>query len=63
MNTNNSSKEKLCRVTRSGGFLSDKTLVAKLETTLKLKDVDLNGYGAVHVAGGVRPSIFTRTRT
>ncbi len=36
----------------SKGFLSDKTLVAKLETTLKLKDVDLNKYDAVHVAGG-----------
>jgi putative intracellular protease/amidase len=36
----------------SKGFLSDKALVAKFETTLKLKDVDLNGYDAVHVAGG-----------
>jgi putative intracellular protease/amidase len=36
----------------SKGFLSDKTLVAKLDTTLKLKDVDLSGYDAVHVAGG-----------
>ena len=36
----------------SKGFLSDKNLVAKLENTLKLKDVDLNRYDAVHVAGG-----------
>jgi putative intracellular protease/amidase len=36
----------------SKGFLSDKELVAKLETTMRLKDVDLNKYDAVHVAGG-----------
>ena len=36
----------------SKGFLSDKTLVAKLNNTLKLKDVDLDRYDAVHVAGG-----------
>ena len=36
----------------SKGFLSDKALVTKLETTLKLKDVDLSAYDAVHVAGG-----------
>jgi putative intracellular protease/amidase len=36
----------------SKGFLSDKTLVAKLESTLKLKEVDLSVYDAVHVAGG-----------
>ena len=36
----------------SKGFLSDKKLVAKLETTLKLKDVALDLYDAVHVAGG-----------
>jgi putative intracellular protease/amidase len=36
----------------SKGFLFDKNLVAKLETTLKLKDVDLAQYDAVHVAGG-----------
>jgi putative intracellular protease/amidase len=36
----------------SKGFLSDRELVAKLGATLKLKDVDLNGYDAVHVAGG-----------
>lgn len=36
----------------SKGFLSDKALRAKLESTLKLKDVDLNQYNAVHVAGG-----------
>jgi putative intracellular protease/amidase len=36
----------------SKGFLSDKTLAAKLNTTLKLKDVDLSAYDAIHVAGG-----------
>jgi putative intracellular protease/amidase len=36
----------------SKGFLSDKDLVAKLEKTLVLKDVDLTQYDAVHVAGG-----------
>jgi len=36
----------------SKGFLSDPALVAKLETTLKLRDVDLSQYAAVHVAGG-----------
>jgi putative intracellular protease/amidase len=36
----------------SKGFLSDKNAVAKLETTLKLKDVDLSLYDAIHVAGG-----------
>jgi putative intracellular protease/amidase len=36
----------------SKGFLSDKALVAKLDATLKLKDVDLDAYDAVHVAGG-----------
>jgi len=36
----------------SKGFLSDKTLVAKLGATLKLADVDLDAYDAVHVAGG-----------
>src|SRR5277367_4399960 len=36
----------------SKGFLSDKVLAAKLETTLVLKEVDLNRYDAVHVAGG-----------
>ena len=36
----------------SKGFLSDKSLVAKLDTTLKLKDVDVSAYDAVHVAGG-----------
>ncbi len=36
----------------SKGFLSDKKAVAKLETTLKLKDVDLSPYDAIHVAGG-----------
>src|SRR5277367_3217682 len=36
----------------SKGFLSDKKSVSKLETTLKLKDVDLSVYDAIHVAGG-----------
>jgi putative intracellular protease/amidase len=36
----------------SKGFLSDKGLKGKLETTLKLKDVDLSQYDAIHVAGG-----------
>src|ERR1700691_2909665 len=36
----------------SKGFLSDKVLAAKLEATLVLKDVDLDRYDAVHVAGG-----------
>ena len=37
----------------SKGFLSDKTLAAKFETTLRLKDVDLSAYDGVHVAGGL----------
>ena len=36
----------------SKGFLSDEVLRRKLETTLKLKDVDLSVYDAIHVAGG-----------
>jgi putative intracellular protease/amidase len=36
----------------SKGFLSDEKLVAKLDKTLALKDVDLDVYDAVHVAGG-----------
>jgi len=36
----------------SKGFLSDKDLVAKFETTLKLADLNLDAYDAVHVAGG-----------
>ena len=36
----------------SKGFLSDKELVARLESTAKLSDVDLTRYDAVHVAGG-----------
>jgi putative intracellular protease/amidase len=36
----------------SKGFLSDKELVGKLETTLRLGDVNLDSYEAVHVAGG-----------
>src|SRR5271156_398876 len=36
----------------SKGFLADKGLRGKLDTTLKLKDVDLSRYDAIHVAGG-----------
>jgi hypothetical protein len=36
----------------SKGFLADKKLAKKLETTLTLKDVDLSAYDAIHVAGG-----------
>jgi putative intracellular protease/amidase len=36
----------------SKGFLSDKKLKGKLDTTLRLKDVDLSRYDAIHVAGG-----------
>lgn len=36
----------------SKGYLSDPALVAKLDTTLKLSDLDLDQYDAVHVAGG-----------
>jgi putative intracellular protease/amidase len=36
----------------SKGYLSDKDLVAKFETTLKLSEVNLHQYDAVHVAGG-----------
>jgi putative intracellular protease/amidase len=36
----------------SKGFLSDKTLVARLETTMALEAVKPEDYDAVHVAGG-----------
>jgi putative intracellular protease/amidase len=36
----------------SKGFLSDERLRAKLDTTLRIADVDLTKYDAVHVAGG-----------
>jgi putative intracellular protease/amidase len=36
----------------SRGFLAEEKAVAKLETTLKLSDVDLSAYDAIHVAGG-----------
>src|SRR6202453_5085716 len=36
----------------SKGFLSDKALVSRLEATLKLKDVNLDVYDAIHIAGG-----------
>jgi putative intracellular protease/amidase len=41
----------------SKGFLSDKTLVAKLQTTLLLADVDPTKYDGIHVAGGPGPAI------
>lgn len=37
----------------SKGFFSDKTLVEKLMNTLKLKDMHLDDYDGVHVAGGL----------
>lgn len=40
----------------SKGFLSDKTLQARLESTLVLRDVDLTQYDAIHVAGGQGPT-------
>lgn len=36
----------------SKGFLSDQTLVKRVETTLSLAAMDLNSYDAVHVVGG-----------
>ncbi len=36
----------------SKGFLVDDKALAKLENTLKLSDVDLSAYDAIHVAGG-----------
>jgi putative intracellular protease/amidase len=36
----------------SKGFLSDRKALSKLEATLRLKDVDLSLYDAIHVAGG-----------
>ena len=36
----------------SKGFLSDEALVAKLDATLRLRDISLDIYDAVHVAGG-----------
>jgi len=35
----------------SKGFLSDEKSVAKLETTLKLSEVDLSLYDGIHIAG------------
>ncbi|HKN29118.1 MAG TPA: hypothetical protein VJY34_15020 [Roseiarcus sp.] len=35
----------------SKGFLSEKALVTKLDATLRLREVDLDRYDAVHVAG------------
>jgi putative intracellular protease/amidase len=36
----------------SKGFLADRKASAKLENTLKLSDVDVSQYDAIHVAGG-----------
>jgi putative intracellular protease/amidase len=36
----------------SKGFLSDKALVKKMESTIPLADLDLTRYDGVHVAGG-----------
>lgn len=36
----------------SKGFLADEKAVAKLHATLKLSDVDLSAYDAIHVSGG-----------
>ncbi|WP_263357245.1 type 1 glutamine amidotransferase domain-containing protein [Acidicapsa ligni] len=36
----------------SKGFLSDEKVQTKLDSTLKLEDVDLSQYDAIHVAGG-----------
>lgn len=41
----------------SKGFLSDKALVAKLQTTKRLADVDAGFYDAVHVAGGAGAAV------
>jgi putative intracellular protease/amidase len=41
----------------SKGFLSDKALVARLESTIALKDVRLEEYEAVHVAGGTGAAV------
>ncbi len=35
------------------GFLSDAALVAKLRSTMRLRDADLDAYDAVHIAGGL----------
>jgi putative intracellular protease/amidase len=41
----------------SKGFLSDKRLTSKLESTLKLSELDLTTYDAVHVAGGIGAAV------
>ena len=41
----------------SKGFLSDTTLVAKVDNTLALADVDLDSYDAVHVVGGIGAAV------
>ena len=47
----------------SKGFLSDQTLVAKLDATLRLRDVNLDIYDAVTwPAVAARPSTFTERR-
>lgn len=39
----------------SMGFLSDKKLVGRLNSTLKISDVDFSKYDGVHVVGGAGP--------
>lgn len=41
----------------SKGFLSDDTLVAKIENTLPLAGLDLNRYDAIHVVGGIGAAV------
>jgi putative intracellular protease/amidase len=41
----------------SKGFLSDKALAAKLDTTLALRDLDLERYDAVHAVGGAGATV------
>jgi putative intracellular protease/amidase len=40
----------------SKGFLSDKVLTARLESTLVLRDVDLSEYDGIHIPGGMGPT-------
>jgi putative intracellular protease/amidase len=41
----------------SKGFLSDKALVRRLETTIALKDVKPEEYDAIHIAGGTGAAV------
>lgn len=42
--------------TVSKGFLSDKALTARLDSTLVLRDVDLTKYDGIHIPGGMGPT-------